>query len=177
MTPFRLTVAAGTSSVPSPLKTMTSTIAFGCGTPPTMLNPLAENTYEPRRVPSVHARRSTAAGGKPDASRPPPVPMPLVPTNCAPPIATTAAHAATVQPVRRISPPMAPSGRPGTDRHRGGLTSTGGIRRPEMQMRSEWNGCSLTDINGRRGAGRVLAVTANVTGLLQAWSGGDPEAL
>jgi RNA polymerase sigma factor (TIGR02999 family) len=46
-----------------------------------------------------------------------------------------------------------------------------------MRLRIEGFGCSLSDINGRRRAGRVLAVTADVTGLLQAWSGGDADAL
>ena len=52
ITPLMLRVASGTDNVPSPLKSMTSTIAFGCATlgtvafgcamPGTMVNPLAE---------------------------------------------------------------------------------------------------------------------------------------
>jgi hypothetical protein len=39
-----LTVAAGTVRLPSPLKRINSTIAFGCAMPPTMLNPEALKT-------------------------------------------------------------------------------------------------------------------------------------
>src|ERR1700733_15752593 len=45
-----LTVANGLESVPSPLKWMPSTMAFGCATPPTMLYPCVANRYRPRRV-------------------------------------------------------------------------------------------------------------------------------
>ena len=44
MLPFTLTLPPGTSAAPSPLKRICSTIAIGCGTPPTMLNPLAAKT-------------------------------------------------------------------------------------------------------------------------------------
>ena len=50
ITPFALSVAAGTDSVPSPLNSMTSTIAFGSATPATMLKPVAAKTYVPRNV-------------------------------------------------------------------------------------------------------------------------------
>ena len=45
-----LTVANGLTSVPSPLKLMPSTMAFGTATPLTMLYPCALNTYSPRSV-------------------------------------------------------------------------------------------------------------------------------
>src|SRR5438046_7494222 len=45
-----LTVANGLTSVPSPLKLMPSTMAFGCATPPTMFHPCVANRYEPDRV-------------------------------------------------------------------------------------------------------------------------------
>src|SRR5437763_8105215 len=45
-----LTLANGLESVPSPLKWMPSTIAFGCATPPTTFHPWASNTYNPCRV-------------------------------------------------------------------------------------------------------------------------------
>src|SRR6266404_1394637 len=41
-----LTVANGLTSVPSPLKSIPSTIAFGCAMPPTMFHPCAANRYE-----------------------------------------------------------------------------------------------------------------------------------
>src|SRR6266480_5173411 len=45
-----LTVANGLTSVPSPLKSIPSTMAFGCATPPTMFHPCVANRYEPDRV-------------------------------------------------------------------------------------------------------------------------------
>src|SRR6266545_4150241 len=48
--PFMLTVANGLTSVPSPLKSIPSTMAFGCATPPTMFHPCVANRYEPHRV-------------------------------------------------------------------------------------------------------------------------------
>src|SRR6266568_4516207 len=45
-----LTVANGLTSVPSPLKSIPSTMAFGCATPPTMFHPCVANRYEPHRV-------------------------------------------------------------------------------------------------------------------------------
>src|SRR5437867_12306625 len=50
MLPLLLTVANGLTSVPSPLKSMPSTMAFGCATPPTMFHPCVANRYEPCRV-------------------------------------------------------------------------------------------------------------------------------
>lgn len=50
MVPLRLTVANGLTSVPSPLKSIPSTIAFGCATPPTMFHPCVANRYEPCSV-------------------------------------------------------------------------------------------------------------------------------
>lgn len=50
MRPFTLTVAKGTVSVPSPLKSMPSKTAIGWAAPSTMLNPCGLNTYEPRSV-------------------------------------------------------------------------------------------------------------------------------
>src|SRR6266581_6475107 len=45
-----LTVANGLTSVPSPLKSMPSTMAFGTATPPTIFHPCVANRYELRRV-------------------------------------------------------------------------------------------------------------------------------
>src|SRR5437899_11061 len=45
-----LTVANGLDSVPSPLKSMPSTMAFGTATPPTMFHPCVANRYEPRSM-------------------------------------------------------------------------------------------------------------------------------
>src|SRR5206468_5046400 len=61
--PLMLTVAYGLTSVPSPLKLIPSTMAFGCAIPPTMFHPCAVNTYEPRRVysPQPSARLSASA--------------------------------------------------------------------------------------------------------------------
>ena len=42
--PFTLRENAGVVNVPSPLKTITSMMAFGCGTPLTMLYPVAAKT-------------------------------------------------------------------------------------------------------------------------------------
>ena len=50
MKPFTLTVANGLTSVPSPLKWMLSTMAFGTATPPTMFHPCALKMYDPRSV-------------------------------------------------------------------------------------------------------------------------------
>ncbi len=50
MRPFTLTVAKGTVSVPSPLKSMPSKTAIGWAAPSTMSNPCGLNTYEPRSV-------------------------------------------------------------------------------------------------------------------------------
>jgi len=55
--PLMLRVAAGTSSVPSPLKRMISTMAFGdvgVVAGEMVVNPVAANTYKPSSVPSVH---------------------------------------------------------------------------------------------------------------------------
>ena len=43
MVPFMLTVANGLTNVPSPLKSIPSTMAFGCGIPPTMFHPCVAN--------------------------------------------------------------------------------------------------------------------------------------
>src|SRR5207244_2781582 len=58
-----LTVAYGLTSVPSPLKLIPSTMAFGCAIPPTMFHPCAVNTHEPCRVysPQPSARPSASA--------------------------------------------------------------------------------------------------------------------
>src|SRR5436190_14890205 len=45
-----LTVAKGLVSVPSPLKSIPSTMALGTATPPVMLNPCVAKRYDPRRV-------------------------------------------------------------------------------------------------------------------------------
>src|SRR6476659_9615555 len=50
-----LTVANGLTRVPSPLKSIPSTIAFGCAIPPTMFHPCVANKYEPRRVDARHS--------------------------------------------------------------------------------------------------------------------------
>jgi len=55
-----LTVANGLTSVPSPLKSMPSTMAFGCATPPTMFQPCVANRYDPCRVCTLQARPSGA---------------------------------------------------------------------------------------------------------------------
>jgi hypothetical protein len=65
--PFTLTVAPGTDSVPSPLKSMSSTIAFGCATPATMLNPDAEKTYEPCSVVNEQTSSRSSACASPHA--------------------------------------------------------------------------------------------------------------
>src|SRR5260221_11092361 len=45
-----LTVAGSPVIVPSPLNWISSTIAFGCAAPPTMLNPEAWKAYKPFSV-------------------------------------------------------------------------------------------------------------------------------
>src|SRR6266478_2461657 len=50
-----LTVANGLTRVPSPLKSIPSTIAFGCATPPTIFHPCVANRYELRRVCTPHS--------------------------------------------------------------------------------------------------------------------------
>ena len=57
-----LTVANGLTNVPSPLKSIPSTMAFGCATPPTMFHPCVANRYEPAQ--RVHAA-SYADRGRP----------------------------------------------------------------------------------------------------------------
>src|SRR5437773_2397321 len=61
--PFMLTMANGLTSVPSPLKSMPSTMAFGTATPPTIFHPCVANRYELRRVctPQLSPRLSARA--------------------------------------------------------------------------------------------------------------------
>src|SRR5437016_8854805 len=58
-----LTVANGLTSVPSALKSIPSTMAFGTATPPTIFQPCVANRYEPRRVytPQLAPRLSARA--------------------------------------------------------------------------------------------------------------------
>jgi len=66
MTPFMLTVENGTDSVPSPLKSMPSTMAFGCATPPTMFHPCVANRYDPLSVCGPQTCESLSASAVPD---------------------------------------------------------------------------------------------------------------
>src|SRR5689334_22669811 len=61
-----LCVDAGTDSVPSPLKRITSTIALGRATPETMLYPVALKIYRPSSVLSAHAVLPLSASETPD---------------------------------------------------------------------------------------------------------------
>ena len=58
MLPATLSVPPGTDSVPSPLKRISSTIAFGYTVP--FVKPVAENTYRPSNFRSRHAGPSSA---------------------------------------------------------------------------------------------------------------------
>ena len=183
ITPFRLTVAARTSSVPSPLKTMTSTMAFGCWTPPTMLNPVAENTYEPRRVRSVQARRSAFAGGSrtpPDRSRcqdhwrPPTARRrsPRLPHTPSPPSNRFVAYVLPLQPSGAD-----PAGTgPATGSMRAHLYRRNPAAGGAIRLRTGSGDSRTVSAAGGDGIDS-RAVIADVTGLLQAWSGGDAEAL
>ena len=68
MTPFMLTVPAGTVKVPSPSKRVNCTMAFGCATPPTIVYPETAKIYVPLRVASLHVLGSSSASTLADAA-------------------------------------------------------------------------------------------------------------
>jgi hypothetical protein len=64
-----LTVANGLTSVPSPLKLIPSTMAFGTATPATMFHPCAANRYELFSVLTLQVSGASAARAVPDVPR------------------------------------------------------------------------------------------------------------
>src|SRR6266481_9447875 len=77
MTPLMLTVAAGTVNVPFPSKSMDSTMAIGCGTDSTMLDPVVANRYRPFSVSRVHVGSCSFSSAYPGSTVMSPTVMPI----------------------------------------------------------------------------------------------------